>query len=256
MLSISKSRRTCRGPGGGLVITEPTVEAVIDAVVVYLHRVDAQLDEVFEARIVLEEIGSELAPDRATESDLESLRLFVDGGDTTAAEDPRALHSLVASITGNPALELFVEVLNRVSLLYSRDWRSLKSSMGKDTEHAHAQIAKSILAGNPGLARHRMRKHLEAEASYLRRRRSTRQMLPEDVMANDGRAVKRAEIVARGITRIVVADAMQPGELIGTETELIEREGVSRAVFREAVRLLEHQHIAVCDAGRAEVSSL
>jgi DNA-binding FadR family transcriptional regulator len=81
--------RTRRDPGGGLVITEPTVDAVIDAVVVCLHRVDAQLDEVFEARIVLEEIASELAPGRANERDLESLRLFANGSDTSTAEDPR-----------------------------------------------------------------------------------------------------------------------------------------------------------------------
>src|SRR5215472_11270382 len=54
--------RTRRGPGGGLVITEPTVDAVIDAVVLYLYRVEARLDELFEARIAVEEIASELAP--------------------------------------------------------------------------------------------------------------------------------------------------------------------------------------------------
>src|SRR5580700_4072403 len=66
--------RTRRGPGGGLVITEPTV----DAVVLYLHRVDARLDEVFEARIALEEIASDLAPGRLEEPDLNKLRAFVD----------------------------------------------------------------------------------------------------------------------------------------------------------------------------------
>src|ERR1700735_1282503 len=71
--------RTRRGPGGGLVVTEPTVDAVIDAVVLYLHRVDARLDEVFEARIALEEIASELAPERLDERDLSELRTFVAG---------------------------------------------------------------------------------------------------------------------------------------------------------------------------------
>src|ERR1700749_1630460 len=61
---------TRRGPGGGLVITEPTVDAVIDAVVLYLYRVEATLDEVFEARIVLEEIATDLAPGRLEEQDL------------------------------------------------------------------------------------------------------------------------------------------------------------------------------------------
>src|ERR1700735_2300218 len=53
--------RTRRGPGGGLVVTEPTVDAVIDAVVLYLYRAEARLDEVFEARLVLEDIAIGLA---------------------------------------------------------------------------------------------------------------------------------------------------------------------------------------------------
>ena len=55
---------------------------------------------------------------------------------------------------------------------------------------------------------------------------------------------KGAEAVARHITQTVVAEDLQPGDLVGTEPELIEREGVSRALLREAVRLLEHHHIA------------
>jgi DNA-binding FadR family transcriptional regulator len=90
-----------------------------------------------------------------------------------------------------------------------------------------------------------MGKHLEAEADYLRRRRSTRQLLPDSVVAlGQPDHGKRAETVARRITQAVVADGLAPGQLVGTEPELIEREGVSRAVLREAVRLLEHHQIA------------
>src|SRR6202161_958342 len=59
--------RTRRGPGGGLVVTEPTVDAVIDAVVLYLYRAEARLDELFEARLVLEDIAIGLAPARVEE---------------------------------------------------------------------------------------------------------------------------------------------------------------------------------------------
>src|SRR5215472_9635818 len=79
--------RTRRGPGGGLVITEPTVDAVIDAVVLYLYRVGATLDELFEARIVLEEIVAGLAPARLDEHDAARLRTLAEGTDP----DPRAL---------------------------------------------------------------------------------------------------------------------------------------------------------------------
>ncbi len=68
--------RTRRGPGGGLVVTEPMVSAVTEAVVLYLHRVDARLDEIFEARIILEEIAGQLASERSDERDLEALRAF------------------------------------------------------------------------------------------------------------------------------------------------------------------------------------
>src|SRR5215469_16276475 len=237
--------RTRRGPGGGLVITEPTVNAVIDAVVLYLYRVEARLDELFEARIAVEEIATELAPARLDEQDLARLRAFAEAPEAALTPDPRALHALLASVSRNPALELFVDVLNRVAMLYSAGWQSFGPAVTADAAYAHARIAEAVIAGEPGLARRRMRRHLEAEADYLRQRRSTRQLLPDSVVAgsepNNG---KRAEAVARRITRVVVGEGMQPGQLVGTEPELIEREVVSRAVLREAVRLLEHHQIA------------
>ncbi len=245
LLEHQQVARTRRGPGGGLVITEPTVDAVIDAVVFYLYRVEAALDELFEARIVLEEIASDLAPGRLDEQDLTLLRAFVEARDVPVGPDPRELHTLIASISRNPALELFVEVLNRVAMLYSSGWQNFGRAIGAETAHAHARIAEAVIDAETGLARHRMRKHLEAEADYLRRRRSTRQLLPDSVVAGgQSDHGKRAEAVARHITQAVVAGGLQPGQLVGTEPKLIEREGVSRAVLREAVRLLEHHQIA------------
>jgi DNA-binding FadR family transcriptional regulator len=237
--------RTRRGPGGGLVVTEPTVDAVIDAVVLYLYRVEARLDELFEARIAVEEIASELAPGRLDEQDLTRLRTFAAAGDATPSPDPGALHALLASISRNPALELFVDVLNRLAMLYSVGWQGFGPSVATDIAYAHARIADAVIAGEPDLARHRMRKHLEAEAEYLRQRRSTQQLLPDNVVVlSEPSNGKRAEAVARRITQTVVGEGMPPGQLVGTERELIEREGVSRAVLREAVRLLEHHQIA------------
>ena len=80
LLEHQQVARTRRGPGGGLVITEPTVGAVSDAVVLYLHRVDATLDEIFEARIILEELACQLAAERTDEADLAALRRFVEEG--------------------------------------------------------------------------------------------------------------------------------------------------------------------------------
>ena len=236
--------RTRRGPGGGLVITEPTVGAVIDAVVLYLHRVDARLDEIFEARIILEDIACQLASERTDENDLAELRQFAEHQPIEPGSDPRSLHALVAAISRNAGLELFVDVFNRVAQLYSPDWQRLGTTIEKETKHAHAMVAEALMAGDAGLARNRMRKHLQAEADFFRRRRSTRQLLPDSVVLAQSAQGKGAETVARNITQVIVAGGLQPGELVGTEPELIEREGVSRALLREAVRLLEHHQIA------------
>ncbi len=244
LLEHQQVARTRRGPGGGLVITEPTVGAVIDAVVLYLHRVDARLDEIFEARIILEDLACQLAAERTDENDLAELRRFVEEVPVERDGDPRELHALVAVISRNSGLELFVDVFNRVAQLYSPDWQKLGDAVGKETTHAHAMISEALMAGDSGLARHRMRKHLQAEAEFFRRRRSTRQLLPDSVVLAQSVQGKGAEVVARNITQAIVAEGMQPGDLVGTEPELIEQEGVSRALLREAVRLLEHHQIA------------
>ena len=218
--------------------------AVIDAVVLYLHRVDARLDEIFEARIILEELACQLASERTDESDLAELRRFAEETPIEGDADRRELHAVVAVISRNAGLELFVDVLNRVARLYSPDLQKLGRNVDKETTHVHAMISEALMAGDAGLARHRMRRHLQAEAEFLRLRRSTRQFLPDSVVLPPSAQDKVAEVVARNITQSIVADGLQPGELVGTEPELIEREGVSQALLRQAVRLLEHHQIA------------
>ncbi len=242
LLEYQEVARTRRGPGGGLVVTEPSMQAVVDAVVLLLLRLDARLDEVFEARIVLEEIAGDLAARRLEEDDLVRLRVFVDGGSPDIENDPRALHSLVAESSRNPALRLFVEVFNRVAVLYSAGWTP--SDNTSEMLYAHSRIAEAVIAGDSATARRRMRIHLQAEAEFLRQRGSTREVLPDSILADGLGRGKRAEAVARNIAHSVLALGMRPGELIGTEAELIEREKVSRAILREAVRLLEYHEIA------------
>jgi len=241
--------RMRRGPGGGLVVTEPDVDAVIDASVMYLLRVDARLDEVFEARLVLEEIVTELAAKRVDESDLARIRQLLDEEGSGQGTDHRALHSLLATTTRNPVLELFVDTLNRVALFYFSDRQSLGSDTLTASAHAHRRIAEAVMAGNEGLARHRMRTHLKAEADYIRSRRGARQILKPSAALRGPAGSKRAEAVARDIFGEIVSERFLPGEFLGSEADLMETHGVSRAIFREAVRILEHHHVAAMRRG-------
>ena len=67
---------------------------------------------------------------------------------------------------------------------------------------------------------------------------------------------KRAAKVADRIVGDVMALGWPVGEVLGSEADLLERYQVSRAVFREAVRLLEHQQVAAPGEVRAVASSL
>ena len=105
-------------------------------------------------------------------------------------------------------------------------------------------ISEALMAGDSGLARNRMRKHLQAEADFFRRRRSTRQLLPDSVVLAQSVQGKGAEVVARNITQTIVAEGMQPGRPRRDRAGVDRQEGVSRALLREAVRMLEHHQIA------------
>jgi DNA-binding FadR family transcriptional regulator len=237
-----------RGPGGGLVVAEPTVVTVSDAVFVHLSRRRLPLDELFEGRLVLEELVAERAPRRANEADMASLRELLAREADGTVHDQRELHALLARITGNPALDLFVDVFNRIARVDLHDVRAVPADVVREARHAHARIVEAVLAGNEGLARHRMRVHLEAEVAWLKRGRRSGGVVRPDP-ADLGRPHKRGEAVSREILRDILADGWHVGALIGSETELMDRHRVSRAVLREAVRLLEHHGVAAMRRG-------
>lgn len=231
-----------RGPGGGLVVTAPSVDVVIDAVAVYLFFVGAEVDEVFETRIALESAAAEVAPDRLDEEQIDAIRALVQREREQEVADHREFHRLVAAVSGNSAIEFFVDLLNRSAYLFLAPRTDLSPRILAESAHAHEAIAAAILAGNGGLASRRMRKHLDAEGAFLRRRRTGKARLVN--VPQIGRSGKLSEVTARRILEDVVERGWPVGELLGSETELIERYGVSRAVFREAVRLVEHHQVA------------
>ncbi|MGH9210179.1 MAG: FadR/GntR family transcriptional regulator [Acidimicrobiales bacterium] len=235
--------RMRRGPGGGLRVLAPTVDSVTDAVSVYLYYVGAEIDEVFEARLALEEVAAELAPERIDEAQIAELRGLVEREEAGDVRDHRELHNLVATISGNPALAFFVDLLNRATLLYLPAGSTLSQETRTASTAAHAAIVRAILADEPGRARSRMRRHLLAEAEYLRSRRPSRRNLA-DLPEVVGRSAKRAEQTAREILRHVGGNGWPVGRLLGSEAELMARYDISRAVLREAVRVLEHHQVA------------
>lgn len=235
--------RMRRGPGGGLVVTAPAVESVFDAVMVFLLFVGTGLDEVLEARLVLEEAAAELATERLTEEGMDRLRALVERESQGERMNPRDLHGLVAALATNPALELFVELLTRVAMVYTPDVKADDRGVVVEMCGAHAKIVESIIGGNGSQASGRMRRHLKAEADFVDRHMPVRPRLGA-VFAVSSVGSKLAENVARKIFAEVTASGWVVGRPLGSEHELKERFGISRAILREAARLLEHHQIA------------
>jgi DNA-binding FadR family transcriptional regulator len=233
-----------RGPGGGLVVLPRTADSVTDAVTVYLLYVGATIGEVFEARAALEATAAQLVPERVDEAGIEQLRALMVRERDGAEQDHRAMHRLVAKLAVNPALELVVDLLDRLMLQYLRaEGTSPTRADQRGSADAHAGVADAIIRGDGGLARARMRRHLEAEADELAQRRPPARAL-SDVPPAAPRSGKRAEQVAWLLLGDIVRGGWRVGALVGSEAELMARYDVSRAVLREAVRVLEHHQVA------------
>jgi DNA-binding FadR family transcriptional regulator len=237
---------TRRGPGGGLVVTAPTIEGVADATQLTLFRLGASLDEVAEARIVLERLGVELAASRLRELDEQALAELIQGEEDGQVRDH---HSILAAATGNPALELFVELLSKITGLFLVDRTLVTSRIVDEVRRAHARIVESVCQGDGERAANRMETHLRAEADLLRSQGLVRPRIDPALSIELSSGGKRADELARELLRGIVWEGLVPGELIGSEAELMDRFGVSRAILREAVQLLEHYDLAAMRRG-------
>jgi DNA-binding FadR family transcriptional regulator len=80
------------------------------------------------------------------------------------------LHNVLAAVAGNPVLELLTQVLIRITRLRTAGpMAGLPDPLPTGGVIAvHRHIVEAIVAGDRELARHRMRRHLDALADWLR----------------------------------------------------------------------------------------
>jgi DNA-binding FadR family transcriptional regulator len=174
---FSASRPIVReGPGGGLVVGRPNADPVIAAASRYLEYSGVKAEDLLRARLALElACVEELAASMTEEKSLRLRREIEEerqSGSSLVGPMPRgeAFHALLAELTGNSALVLFVPVLARLSTrAYSRRIRPAESvyvRLAPDVLHAHEMIAEAVASGDADLAQLRVRKHLAALSEY------------------------------------------------------------------------------------------
>jgi DNA-binding FadR family transcriptional regulator len=160
-----------RGPGGGLVVVEPDADSVTEAIALYLEYRDVSPSFVFDARTALELACVQTATEQLTEEGIAQLREMVDAEARLTVEEAvvhaQDFHAALAGLTGNAAMQLFVKSLGRLTRERTR-LPDNPEQQASDVRLAHRRIAEAMIAGDVGLARHRMLRHLQGIASYLR----------------------------------------------------------------------------------------
>ena len=184
-----------RGLHGGLFIRQPDPQPVAKAMAVYLDFEKVEPCQLDDARLAIEVFCAERAAARISEDEVAEIRAFLTAeAAQIASSGTQSLHDfhlLVARLTANPALHLFVQTLTdltqRQQPVLDRD----RLSAG-DIHAAHAKIAEAIIARDGALARHRMMTHLE-EVSAAGPRRPHSRLLRGDRRPDAGGEALRGE---------------------------------------------------------------
>lgn len=229
------------GPHGGLKVTVPDAAPATRAMVIYLEYLGITIAELLDARLVLEPLASGLAAERIDEAGIARLRRTLTEG------APSDFHLVLAEVTGNPVLAVFIDVLSRLTARYAGDAEQRPEISGGASEHRltvdHEAIVEAVTAGDSARAETLAGEHVHTVTGWLhpQHRPGVR---GADRTSGPGLSGKRAEQLAARMHDDIASAGWPTGSVFGAETELLARYGVSRAVLREAVRLLEFHTVA------------
>lgn len=245
--------RMRRGRSGGLRVIAPDAAAAVSAAVVYLEHTGTTVDDLLRARSLLEPLAAAQAARHISEEDIKALR---DAAAQKSGTPPDgqilaaygSLHVTMARLSGNPVLQLFVEVLAQLTERYAkvrRTTRADRDATAREVDRAHLALVDAVVAGDAATAQHCMSAHLAAvDQLFAGTQRRIVARRPAAASERAGGGHKLAEVIAEEIRADIVRGRWQVGDVIDSEIGLVERYDVSRSAIREAVRLLEHHSIA------------
>lgn len=172
ILEMSGVATTRRGPGGGLVVVAPNPDPVVAAAERFLVYGGVKPMQVAEARLAIELACLDALFAQIDEDKIARIREYIERegqpaqrASATAVEGFETFHTLLAELSENKAFALFVPVLARLSTGATNPHVHEDHGLEAEIHGAHRAIAEAIVLGDVAVARHRMRKHLEALAS-------------------------------------------------------------------------------------------
>ena len=165
-----------RGPKGGLTVRGSNSARMEETIMSYLAYMDAEYCHLLDVRVAVEGMNVEWAIVRAG-GRLEELEEFA--YPRRAGSQPKtrfSLHQKLAELSGNRATVLLTNVLTRMldnrkeprTLAYIADRTpsEIEAIFGRARDD-HNKIVEATTSGDVGLARHRIRRHLEYFATEV-----------------------------------------------------------------------------------------
>jgi DNA-binding FadR family transcriptional regulator len=263
LLEMRGVAQTRRGSKGGVFVHASASSVVASALSTCLRFTGLDLKSIAPIRIMLEEISIRLAIERISPAARLRLRrmaaeVVISGQDRI--EVLRRIQSIfeaLAEVTGNAALTTFIAAIYQAGLESSHFDLVEPGAFASDTQQWLADtrnLVEAVIVGDiafamrqtqvtrDGLARSAEEGvKLERTAARSRNRRGIA-----------GRVVRnRASYLAHEIDREIRMRGWPVGQSLGSEQVLIKRYGVSRAILRQAVRILETHSVVDMKRGRS-----
>ncbi|MEV6930210.1 FCD domain-containing protein [Dactylosporangium sp. NPDC051485] len=159
-LNILESRH-----GAGTFVASLDTAALLEPLQFVMALNERTIDELFEARLLLEPALAALAAQRAGAADVAAMRAALDGPDPVAADTE--LHRLIAGAAGNALLATMLQTLATLGA-QSRRLTAAAPGVLPRTASEHAAIVGAIERGDADGARAAMAAHLERIAAVAR----------------------------------------------------------------------------------------
>jgi len=164
------------GPRGGPVVGSVDPAHFARTMTLYFHLANATYRDLTKARLLLEPIMCGLIAETRDPQAMSLLQQSLDaasgvdlGDDRTYSSLVADFHAVVASVSGNPVLDIISRGLREI--FQDRVTMALNPPATREQVHRdHQRIARAIFSGNSRLAERLMREHLERTWELLQRR--------------------------------------------------------------------------------------
>ncbi|WP_432842965.1 FadR/GntR family transcriptional regulator [Dactylosporangium sp. CA-092794] len=160
-MNILRSRH-----GAGTFVAELDTATLLEPLGFVLALNPRTVEELFEARLLLEPALAALAAERADAERVAAMRAALSGPDRVAADE--ALHRLVAEAAGNALLATMLQTLSGLGRA-SRALTSSRPGVLRRTAAEHAAIVDAIERRDAPAAREAMAAHLRRIAAVAKR---------------------------------------------------------------------------------------